>query len=232
MNHREFTPWNTDPFFDVDGIPVIEELKRHWRELADEYERYAKNPTRYQGLYPVPIYSGTWLLGALRANEVEYTYFSSPMKRRAVRHLFPNGFRGVANDVIDTAYRELMEEQKTRNRALCPLLVEILEPLYPDFCTSYMYSTMHPGVRLSPHCGRDSGNVRIHVCIKEGDDCWLEVLDERRTWQNGQALAFDDTFLHSAEHHGARDRTVIIVDFTKDYMESELRKLAPKRARM
>ncbi len=229
MTSREqpFRPWESATFFEVDGVPVIEELKAHWRELAAEYERFKHLQTPY-GLDE--FYTGSWLTGAFRSHPLELAAMTMDAKRAAVRSWFADGGSQASDAEIDSTYTKLWNMREKRNRASCPLLTSILEPLYPESCITYLYSTMVPGTRISPHCGMNSDCVRVHLCLKEADNCWLNVRDEQRTWRNGQAWAFDDSSLHSAEHRGATDRAVLIVDFRKDAMERDLRELAARQA--
>jgi aspartyl/asparaginyl beta-hydroxylase (cupin superfamily) len=221
-------PWEHSTFFEVDGIPVVETLKSQWRELAQEYES-AKNVQVPYGLDDV--FTGNWLTGAFRSHPLELAAMRSDVKRAAVASWFPDGGRSATDAEVDATYEKLWEMRMKRNRARCPLLTSILEPLYPHACITYLYSTMVPGTRISPHHGMNNDCLRIHLCLKEADNCWLNVRDERRTWHNGQAWAFDDSNLHSAVHDGTADRAVLIVDFTKSYMERQFHDLASTRYR-
>jgi len=226
MAQADCRPWEYAPFFEVDGVPIIERLKHNWSALVEEFDRYQNNSERGQFPYFLKVYSGTWLTGGFRSNWVERSYMSMDMKRAIVRHRFCGKLDGVTEERIEAAFLEIWEEGLLLNRSLCPLLTSILDPLYPDAVATYSYSTMRPGLRIEPHRGVDDGNLRIHMCLREADNCFLTVRGQRRTWRNAQVWGFDDTETHSAQHGGAVDRTVIIVDFKKTYVAAELQKLA------
>ena len=234
----DFRPWETAPFFGLDGLPVIEALKRSWRELAEEYDRYHRIPDRDEKPYPLGIYQGDWRLTPFRSNQTERSYLPIEVQRAVIQasswrprssHARPAHAREMDEAAIRLAFNERASQAMERNRARCPLLANILEPLYPHACASYSYSRMEPGVELALHRGRDSGIIRAHCCLHGADGCSLSVLNRRRGWKAGEVWAFDDALPHSAEHHGDRDRVVVIIDLEKKYVEAELKKLTPSQ---
>jgi len=229
MQAIDFRPWETAPFFGLDGLPVIEALKRNWRELAEEYDRYHRIPDRDEKPYPLRIYQGDWRLGPLRSNETELSYLPLELQREVIQANSPADAREMDEAAIRRAFMERASQAMDRNRARCPLLANILEPLYPDACVGYSYSRMEPGVVLALHRGRDSGNIRVHCCLRGADGCSLSVLNRRRSWKAGEVWAFDDALPHSAEHRGDRDRVIVIIDLKKKYVEAELKKVAPSQ---
>ena len=215
-------PWVKQAIFPLDGIPVIEELKGAWHQIRDEYleARYGA------ALYPLTeIYSGQWLITSLRSNSVEIGYLS--FEQRIAEIIPCVGAASVGKmspDEVNAAFCKCCDEEEALNRARHPTLSAILEPLYPHACFMYNYSLMRPGVRLSPHAGIDSGCVRVHLGLREDPNCWLNVMGVQRTWKDGEVFGFDDANIHLAEHHGDRDRLVVIMDFKKTYIEEQLHK--------
>lgn len=43
-------------------------------------------------------------------------------------------------------------------------------------------------------------------------DLWIEVNGDRRTWQQGSVISFDDHFMHSAQNNTDQDRLVLLYD--------------------
>lgn len=223
-------PWEITVFFELNGLPVIEELKRNWRAVAEEYDRFHRISDREEVPYPLPIYQGDWRLGAFRSSSVEYSYLPLGLQRETVWRRSPEHAGETDEATIHRLFIELTSQAMERTRTACPVLTGILDPLYPHACVMYSYSRMESGLELDTHCGADAGNVRVHFCLQEARDCSLTVLDQRRNWKAGEVWAFDDALPHSAEHHGDRDRVIVLIDLTKAYVETELEKLAPSSA--
>ena len=88
-----------------------------------------------------------------------------------------------------------------------------------------LYSRLNPHTELSPHQGwADLSNhiLRAHYALRVPTDeagqhtqCALVVEDEPRFHAEGEILVFDDSKVHKAYNHTARDRVVLIIDFAR-----------------
>jgi len=105
--------------------------------------------------------------------------------------------------------------------ARCPKTVEVLSAL--PLCESglgYVYfSTLDPGASIRPHYGATNVKLRIQLALEVGlpsmqaTGAVLTVGGIDRGYQQGKALAFDDTYLHSVTNPaGEIKRTVLLVD--------------------
>jgi len=215
-------PWTSGYIFPLDGLPVVERLKANWKELRDEFFRQRESGVPY----PVDIYKGRWLVTSLRSNPVELGYLGNEHRRQVVEAVRgPGSADGLTDARIEAFFQEVCEEETARNRASHPLITSILDPLYPASCRMYNYSLMEPGVRLRAHAGADTSCIRVHLCLQDDPQCWLNVMGQSITWREGEVFGFDDANVHLAEHHGTRTRLVIIADFTKSYMTAEFETL-------
>ena len=69
---------------------------------------------------------------------------------------------------------------------------------------------MLPGTQLRPHTGPVNFCLLVHMGIKVPPGPWLKVGDgPRREWKVGKAIAFDDSYVHSAGHEGTEPRFVL-----------------------
>jgi hypothetical protein len=118
MQAIDFRPWETAPFFGLDGLPVIEALKRNWRELAEEYDRYHRIPDRDEKPYPLGIYQGDWRLGPLRSNETKLSYFPLELQREVIQANSPADTREMDEAAIRRAFIERASQAMERNRAM------------------------------------------------------------------------------------------------------------------
>jgi len=95
----------------------------------------------------------------------------------------------------------------------CPETAALVEKI-PGL-TMAGFSRLAPGTEIKPHVGYTNTVLRCHLGLIIPGDCGIEVGGERRTWQEGQCLVFDDTILHSAWNKSSEPRVVLITDFVK-----------------
>jgi aspartyl/asparaginyl beta-hydroxylase (cupin superfamily) len=103
-----------------------------------------------------------------------------------------------------------------RNIDLCPQTWQILQAI-PGLITA-MFSILEPGKRIPPHRGPYNGVLRLHLGLivpEPRDRLTIRVGPERRHWEEGQALIFDDAYEHEAWNETAGLRVVLFVDFRK-----------------
>jgi ornithine lipid ester-linked acyl 2-hydroxylase len=102
------------------------------------------------------------------------------------------------------------------NIDLCPETWRILQAI-PGLTTA-MFSILEPGKRIPPHRGPYNGVLRLHLGLivpEPHERVAIRVGPERRHWQEGQALIFDDAYEHEAWNETAGVRVVLFVDFEK-----------------
>lgn len=87
---------------------------------------------------------------------------------------------------------------------------------------------MHPGVHVWPHCGPTNCRIRAHLGLVVPEGPRIRVVNETRTWNVGEFIAFDDSFEHEVWHDGDSLRLVLIVDmWHPDLSDVERRTLPP-----
>ena len=85
-------------------------------------------------------------------------------------------------------------------------------------------SIFKPGTVLKEHCGPSNHRIRLHLCIDTDGDASLTVGGETRRHKKGKVLAFDDSFLHSAENPSSgRDRIVLLIDVWHPFLNESAR---------
>jgi aspartyl/asparaginyl beta-hydroxylase (cupin superfamily) len=80
------------------------------------------------------------------------------------------------------------------------------------------FSILAPGKVLPPHRGPYNGVLRYHLGLRipaSDETCAIRVGDQTRTWAEGQALVFDDTYPHEAWDRTPEWRIVLFVDFLR-----------------
>jgi len=94
----------------------------------------------------------------------------------------------------------------------CPKTMALLSAI-PDVKAA-MFALLPPGARLGRHRDPYAGSLRYHLGLltPNSDDCFIEVDGERRSWRDGDAFMFDETYIHQAENRNAKDRLILFCD--------------------
>jgi beta-hydroxylase len=119
------------------------------------------------------------------------------------------------------------------NCALAPKTAALLRRI-PGLYTAF-FSVLEPHQHIKPHWGYWKGFVRYHLGVVIPDNnrenkCWIRInpdaqdraqardaIEEgtRYFWKNGEAVLFDDTFLHDAANESDDVRVVLFLDLTR-----------------
>jgi ornithine lipid ester-linked acyl 2-hydroxylase len=104
----------------------------------------------------------------------------------------------------------------SENLLRCPQTTKLLEAI-PDKTTAF-FSVIKPGTHIKSHRGAYKGYLRYHLGVDIPSpyvDCGIKICDKVYHWENGKSLIFDDTYLHEAWNHSAKQRVVLYVDFIR-----------------
>jgi len=95
---------------------------------------------------------------------------------------------------------------------LCPRTTELLRTL--PSVKAAMFAELPPGSLLRKHRDPYAGSLRYHLgLVTPGDDkCYIEVDGQRYSWRDGEAVMFDETFIHRAENATQHDRIILFCD--------------------
>lgn len=94
----------------------------------------------------------------------------------------------------------------------CPRTVELLRSI-PSI-RGAMFASLPPGGRLSRHRDPYAGSLRYHLGLAtpNAPDCYIVVDGQRYAWSDGEAVMFDETFIHFAENATDRPRVILFCD--------------------
>jgi beta-hydroxylase len=97
-------------------------------------------------------------------------------------------------------------------RALCPRTVELLESI-PSLHGA-MFALLPAGGRLGVHRDPYAGSLRYHLGLDtpNSQDCRIIVDGEPYHWRDGEAVLFDETFIHWAENRTDQPRMILFCD--------------------
>jgi aspartate beta-hydroxylase len=71
---------------------------------------------------------------------------------------------------------------------------------------------LHPGSRVTPHCGHTNSRLRVHLGIRVPEGAGMRVRDEVVAWEEGRVLVFDDSFEHEVWNQGTAARVILLLD--------------------
>lgn len=97
-------------------------------------------------------------------------------------------------------------------RKQCPYTCHLLDQI--PSVKAAMFASLPPGARLVKHRDPYAGSMRYHLgLVTPGDpDCSIFVDGEQYTWQDGEGVVFDETFIHYAENKTDQPRIVLFCD--------------------
>jgi beta-hydroxylase len=97
-------------------------------------------------------------------------------------------------------------------RELCPRTCALLQTIPSVKLATFV--ELPPGARLSRHRDPYAGWLRYHLGLATPNDdaCFIEVDGQRYAWRDGEAMLFDETYVHRAVNDCASGRLVLLCD--------------------
>ena len=108
------------------------------------------------------------------------------------------GFNSFAKSGWKRFYLKWYGEAHPSALRLCPRSTALLREL--PGVSGAMFAVLPPGAVLNPHRDPYAGSLRYHLgLVTPNDDrCFIEVDGQRYSWRDGEAVIFDETFIHAA----------------------------------
>jgi beta-hydroxylase len=109
-------------------------------------------------------------------------------------------------------YLKWYDDAHPSARELCPRTTELLRSI--PSVKAAMFAELSAGGHLRKHRDPYAGSLRYHLgLVTPNDDrCYIEVDGERYSWRDGEAVMFDETFIHRAENATDSDRIILFCD--------------------
>ncbi|HUL80718.1 MAG TPA: aspartyl/asparaginyl beta-hydroxylase domain-containing protein [Gammaproteobacteria bacterium] len=120
-------------------------------------------------------------------------------------------------------YLKWYEDPLPSARALCPRAAELVNTI-PSL-NAAMYALLPPGARLGAHRDPFATSLRYHLGLvtPNSPDCWIAVDGERYYWKDGEAVIFDETYVHTAENRTPTTRIILLCDIERPLTNRFLR---------
>ena len=109
-------------------------------------------------------------------------------------------------------YLKWYGENHASARELCPKTVALLEKI--PTVKAAMFAMLPPGAKLGRHRDPFAGSLRYHLGLvtPNSDDCRIYVDGQMYSWRDGEAVMFDETFIHRAENNSEIPRIILFCD--------------------
>ena len=77
-----------------------------------------------------------------------------------------------------------------------------------------MFATLPPGAKLVRHRDPYAGSYRYHLGLDTPNDdgCYIDVDGEKYAWRDGEAVVFDETYIHYAANTTEHNRIILFCD--------------------
>jgi beta-hydroxylase len=175
-------PRGSRTILDPTEFPELELLRQHWQTIRDE---------------------GMDLL--------RQDYFDAT-KRPGTAAYYDVGFRTFFKYGWSRFYINWYGYTHHSARRLCPRTVEILQRV--PAVHGAMFAYLPQGGQLTRHADPLAISLRYHLGLAtpNSDACFINVDNRNLSWRDGEALMFDETYLHYVRNDTDSDRLILLCD--------------------
>jgi len=112
-------------------------------------------------------------------------------------------------------YLKWYDEPQPSALQFCPYTTQLVKDI--PGVKAVLFASLPPGARLPRHRDPYSGSLRLHMGLITPNDpaCFIEVDGERYHWRDGEAVMFDETFIHYAENTTEQNRIILFADIER-----------------
>ena len=98
---------------------------------------------------------------------------------------------------------------------LCPRTCALLRAI--PCVKAAMFAELPPAGKLNRHRDPYAGSLRYHLGLATPNDdrCFIDVDGQRYSWRDGQAVIFDESYLHWAVNGSESDRIILFCDIER-----------------
>ena len=109
-------------------------------------------------------------------------------------------------------YVKWYDEPLDSAKALCPKTVALVQSI--PSVNAAMFALLPPGGDLGKHRDPFAGSLRYHLGLStpNSENCRIFVDGEPYSWRDGEAVIFDETFIHWAENKTDTLRVILFCD--------------------
>lgn len=110
-------------------------------------------------------------------------------------------------------------------KEICPKTVELVQSI-PGVHAA-LFALLPGKSKLGEHRDPFAGSLRYHLGLMtpNSDDCRIYVDGAPYAWRDGQAILFDETFIHSVNNDTEQDRLILFCDVVRPIRNPLVRRL-------
>src|SRR5471032_315291 len=125
------------------------------------------------------------------------------------------GFNSFFRSGWKRFYLKWYGEELASARDACPRTVELLARI-PSI-KGAMFASLPPEGKLVRHRDPYAGSLRYHLGLATPNSpaCYIEVDGQPYYWRDGEAVVFDETFIHHAENKTDQQRVILFCDIER-----------------
>src|SRR4051812_31147734 len=100
-------------------------------------------------------------------------------------------------------------------KELCPKTVELVQSI--PSVNAALFTLMAPQSKLGAHRDPFAGSIRYHLGLKtpNSDECRIYIDGEPYSWRDGEAILFDEPFIHKVRNDTDETRIILFCDVTR-----------------
>lgn len=109
-------------------------------------------------------------------------------------------------------YLKWYGDSHTSAEELCPKTTALLASI--PSVKAAMFAELPAGSELMRHRDPYAGAIRYHLGLRTPNDdgCFINVDGESHSWRDGEAVFFDETYIHYAQNNTDQDRLILFCD--------------------
>lgn len=147
--------------------------------------------------------------------------------REEAQQLYDQGYIGSSEQYDDIGFNSFFRRgwkrfylkwyQDPPNSALslCPKTTALIQQI-PSI-NAAMFALLPKQSFLYPHRDPYAGSLRYHLGLitPNSEHCCIYIDGHKYFWRDGEAVMFDETFIHSAENNTDQDRIILFCDIKR-----------------
>lgn len=142
---------------------------------------------------------------------VNHGYFDRTIDENSMSY-YDVGFRTFFKRGWSKFYCKWYGTTHESAKKLCPKTVALLAGI--PSVNGAMFTLLPPGSGLSRHLDPVACSLRYHLGLHtpNQNECFINIDGKLYSWRDGQALLFDETYLHFAENKTQSTRLILMCD--------------------